>query len=271
MYASRLFAFVVVAAIALPQFASAADLPRMTSKAPVMVPVTGWTGWYAGLNAGYGWGNEAVAVTGDEFLMAIGIPNGVVPASIAKNPGGFIAGGQIGYNRQINQWVLGVEADLQWSDIKRRQSIATAVPGGFPPFLTRDEQKLEWLGTLRGRVGYVLAPQWLIYGTAGLAYGGVSLSGYSALNHAVFPICTGSYCGAGSTSSTRVGWTAGAGVEYALTRPWSLKAEYLYYDLGGVSLYMPDLLNRVPLTFQVHSVDFAGHVVRGGVNYRFGG
>ena len=242
-------------AVVSAQSALAADLPRAVTKAPALVAVPSWTGWYAGLNAGYGWGGEAVGISGDPALLTIGIPNGVVPATIADKPKGFIGGGQVGYNYQINQWVLGVEADLQWSDIKRQQTILTATPG-FPPFRTSDEQKLDWFGTLRGRLGYVPSAPWLIYATAGLAYGQVSLSGYSALNFPGLPICTGTYCGTGSLSETQLGWTAGAGVEYALNRAWSLKAEYLYYDLGTVSLFMPDLLGRVPATFQIHTVDF---------------
>lgn len=259
-------------ALVFAQSALAADLPRaVPAKAPAMVvPTATWTGFYAGLNAGYGWGSEAIGISGDPSVLTVAIPNGIVPASIADNPKGFIGGGQIGYNHQFGQWVLGVEADLQWSDIKRSQTVLTAAPGGLPPFRTSDEQKLEWLGTLRGRVGFVPAPQWLIYGTAGLAYGSVSVSGYSALNHPVFPPCFLTYCGAASISDTQVGWAAGAGFEFGFAHNWSVKAEYLYYDLGTTSLFMPDLLGRVPPTFQIHTVDFKGNIARGGVNYRFG-
>jgi outer membrane immunogenic protein len=260
-----------LAAVAvLSSHAVAADLPRAITKAPVMVAAPTWTGWYAGVNVGYGWGGEAIAITGDPALMAIGIPNGVVPASIAGDPRGFLGGGQVGYNYQTGQWVFGFEADLQWADIKKQQSVFTATPG-FPPFLTADEQSLEWFGTLRGRIGYTPSASWLLYGTAGLAFGGVGLSGYSALNHPVFPQCFNTYCGLGAISSTQVGWTAGAGFEYAFARNWSVKGEYLYYDLGTETLFMPDLLARVPATFQFHTVDFKGNIVRGGVNYRFGG
>lgn len=257
------------AAVLSVHSASAADLPRAITKAPVMVPVPTWTGWYAGVNVGYGWGSEPVVITGDPFLMTIGIPNGVVPATIASDPGGFIAGGQVGYNYQTGQWVFGIEADLQWSNIKKQQSVFTAAPAS-PPFMTIDEQSLDWFGTLRGRIGYSPSASWLLYGTAGLAYGGSSISGLSMIQP-IFPPCFLSYCGAGSISSTLVGWTAGAGFEYAFARNWSVKAEYLYYDLGTETLFLPDLLPRPPATFQFHTVDFRGNIVRGGVNYRFGG
>jgi outer membrane immunogenic protein len=222
---------VAAAAVVFTPPALAADLPRaVPAKAPVLVAVPTWTGWYAGLNAGYGWGGEAIHISGDPAVtVAIGIANGVVPSTIAKDLKGFIGGGQVGYNHQFGQWMLGVEADIQWSDIKRNQTILTAVPGPFPPFRTSDEQKLEWLGTLRGRVGFSPAAPWLIYGTAGLAYGQVAVSGYSALNFPALPICTGTYCGASSLSSTEVGWTAGGGFEFAFARAWSVKAEYLYW------------------------------------------
>jgi outer membrane immunogenic protein len=241
--------------------ALAADLPRAITKAPAMVaaPPT-WTGWYAGINAGYGWGNEAAAISGDPALtIAVGIANGVVPSTIAKNPRGFIGGIQGGYNHQFGNWVLGAEADIQWSDIKREQTILTAVGGVFPPFRTSSEQSLDWLGTLRSRVGFVAAPQWLVYATGGLAYGQVSLSGYSALNHPVFPPCFLTYCGTGSASWTQVGWTAGAGFEFAFARAWSVKAEYLYRSFEGQTYFSGALPTG---TLNLNSVQF-------GVNYHF--
>lgn len=119
-------------ALVFAQSALAADLPRaVPAKAPAMVvPTATWTGFHAGLNAGYGWGSEAIGISGDPSVLTVAIPNGIVPASIADNPKGFIGGGQIGYNHQFGQWVLGVEADLQWSDIKRSQTVLTAAPGG---------------------------------------------------------------------------------------------------------------------------------------------
>ena len=72
-------------------------------------------------------------------------------------------------------------------------------------------------------------------------------------------------------SSAEAGWAAGAGFEFNFARNWSAKAEYLHYDLGTVSLFMPDLLARVPPTFQIHTVEIKGNIVRGGVNYKFGG
>jgi len=130
-------------------------------------------------------------------------------------------------------------------------------PGGPLPFtvsaVANVERSLDYIGTLRGRLGGLLTPTLLVYGTGGLAYGGVH--GETTITQTVAPFgCGGPPCVAGSgpssgsISETRFGWTAGAGLEWLLPPHCSLKAEYLYYDLGNVSW------NVKPLTF----FDFTG-------------
>ncbi len=168
--------------------AVAADLPRKSAPvAPIVykpaTPIFTWTGFYMGANAGYGWGSAT----------------GADRASF-KDPTGFIGGGQIGYNHQVDRWVFGLETDLQYSAMT---ATLAGVKGSIPYF-----------GTVRGRAG-VAVDRFLPYLTAGFAYGG--LKGSDATT---------------SGSSTSYGWTAGAGVEYAFDRNWSAKLEGLYVNLA---------------------------------------
>jgi outer membrane immunogenic protein len=179
--------------------AYAADLPAMPMRAPAAVVAQTWSGVYVGANAGYAWGK-----TKGEF-------NSTAPGNF--NMDGGLAGAQIGVNYQINSLVLGVEADYQWSDI---QGSNTAVPFGI---LLTNTARIQHFGTVRGRVGWAW-DRVLIYGTGGWAFGartevttaalGISLAGQETLS----------------------GWTAGGGLEYALSPSWSAKVEYLHMALS---------------------------------------
>jgi outer membrane immunogenic protein len=182
-----------------------------------------WTGAYIGVNAGGGFGT---------FNLA---PSGGGPGSIDISASGFLGGVQAGYNWQVGQLVYGVEADFQGSDIK-----ADLTLGG--PGL---EAKVDWFGTVRARLGYAPVDRFMVYGTGGLAYGHEKISAPGL-----------------DLSKTRVGWTVGAGAEYAITNNWSFKSEYLYTDLGketftpGGGGFGVDV--KVPF-----------HTVRVGLNYKF--
>ena len=199
--------------------ASAADLPSRKGPvvAPVYVPVFTWTGFYVGANAGYAWGN----VNAGSF------------ATRTVNIGdldGFTGGGQIGYNYQINQFVLGVETDIQGADLN----------SGSNAF--GDRVRTEYFGTVRARVG-VAFDRFLPYITGGWAYGNVKTT----------------IAGFGSTDKSHTGgYAVGAGLEYAFTNNWTAKVEYLYVDLGEKSVFNSGV--KVGTDFSV---------VRAGVNYKF--
>jgi len=272
----------VALATALSMGASfAADLP--SRKAPVYVPPppppTLWTGFYAGLNAGYDWGtstNTQTVAGGlyDNYATGIlGAPFGLPGAMSLANSGnanvnrsGFIGGGQIGYNYQWGpSFVVGLEADIQGAGIRGNGSFNgiaadSATPLPFPPFIlglgttrssfasTTIEAHQDWLGTVNGRVGYLVTPTALLYVRGGLAYGGAqasvtSFSGNSATLTATFigiPVASASLgalgAGYGSNSSTLVGWNVGGGAEWMFTPNWSLKLEAFYYDLGSLNV-----------------------------------
>jgi outer membrane immunogenic protein len=250
--------------------ASAADLgpapAPVYTKAPLIAPPLNWTGFYAGGNVGWGWLND----DGDPFCINPGgVLNGpgcrttnVPGAQISGN--GVIGGGQLGYNWQTGMWVLGIETDFQGSDIKGSVNIPgpfATVGGGAPggtAFIA--DEKLDWFGTVRARVGATLAPSWLVYGTGGLAYGHVE-----ADQNTIFPATQ--Y--ASSVDVTKAGWTAGGGVEWMIPASnWSAKLEGLYYDLGSVSTSA----FGSPINDEYQGgkdFDVKGAIVRVGVNYHF--
>jgi outer membrane immunogenic protein len=202
----------------------AADLPRtMPARAPAMViPVYNWSGFYLGINGGYGWGRSNWTAYGTN-----------------SSPSGGLVGGTIGYNWQAfgSPAVFGLEGDIGWSGIKGSFVSATCPTGC--------ETKNDWLGTVRGRLGYAF-DRWMPYITGGLAVGGV---------HA-------NQTGFAGASETKAGWTAGGGVEAAIVANWTAKVEYLYVDLGSIGCAAGSC--SLPT-----NVDFRTHVVRAGLNYRF--
>jgi outer membrane immunogenic protein len=255
-------------ALATP--AASADLTPYFAAASA--PIWGWTGFYVGGNAGGVFStSNAVTNTGSDadgaglgaFLSA-----GAIPGSVTLSRAGFIGGGQAGYNWQIGpEWVWGVEADLAGTTAK---SSTTAAFGGntvFVPLSTSYSRELDALGTVRGRVGYLALPSLLLYGTAGLAYAQSRLGTSFAC-----AACTPPSGTQGSTANqltyNPIGWAAGAGVEWQFTPAWSIKAEYLFVDLGKAQTtaitysYSP---NTSTLTSTLNERD---NVVRFGFNYR---
>jgi outer membrane immunogenic protein len=278
----RVVAALAAASVMPTYFASAfaADLGASApiyTKAPPIVPFS-WTGIYAGVTAGYGWTGDDVNTMGTVIGDGNANKNNVNAASDATalhfntNPNGFLLGDTLGYNFQTGRFVLGVETDFSWADIKGSgsQGVTTISKSGdiFASSGTA-EQKIDAFGTLRARLGVTPIDRLLIYGTGGLAYGDVESNSNIGV---VSPISGPNFSNAiGSASSWRAGWTAGAGVEFAFAEHWSAKAEYLYYDLGDLN-YNSTLTSTAatPATIGVASTaDFKGNIVRAGVNYKF--
>jgi outer membrane immunogenic protein len=234
--------------LAICTVASAADLSRPVYKPP-LVPAayTGWNGFYVGVNAGGGFG------IGRSDFSVPGFPN----FASVKNPlTGAIGGAQAGFNWQTGMMVLGVESDFQASGLQGSLS-APCPPGGACglPLSATYSQKVPWFGTVRGRLG-VATSGWLVYATAGYAYARLETDATATAGPAAATV---------SAHDTRNGWTAGGGIEVALTPGWSAKLEYLYLDYGKVSTTwvlpgLPALTDDAHLTM---------NVVRAGVNYRF--
>jgi len=223
-----------------PVAADAADLyrnppPPAAYVAPAAyVDANIWQGFYAGLNGGYGWGNNGDSIT-----------YGTGDTSARAQPQGGFGGGQIGYNFQSGHLVYGVETDFQGGDIGDRIAGTTA---GGNTFVSREG--VDWFGTVRGRLGYAFGNV-LVYGTGGFAYGDVHERAIDAGDLY-------------RNSGVGTGWVGGGGIEYKISPAWSVKAEYQYIDLGSEKL--TDGLGN-----SASSLDTSLQTVRLGVNYRFGG
>ena len=213
--------------------AQAADMPRANpvpyykaSEAPFA-----WTGFYFGVNGGYGWGRS----NWSDPAFSLG--------SGTFNTTGALFGGQLGYTWQTGPIVLGIETDADWTNIKGSTSglgsVCVADGGGLC------QTKQEWFGTTRGRIGYAFG-RFMPYVTGGVAYGDI-----------IAPQTTG------DATQTKFGWSAGGGLEYALTRNWSAKAEYLHLDLGTATLF------SAASGASTLSVPVTNDLVRAGINYHW--
>jgi outer membrane immunogenic protein len=271
-------------------------IPVPIYSAPIPIPVCIWCGFYLGLNAGGTWSdNNSVAV---DSVLTQDLPPGPASFGAASAAGaagnvsvgqslGFIGGGQIGYNWQVSgAWLVGLETDISVIPTVGGLGSGTLTNSVGPfPFVGAPEvvktsivstSTLDYLGTVRGRLGY-LTPTFLLYGTGGLAYGGVKASTAITQSNndcSFFPACLQpSTSAAGSFSQTRPGWTAGVGLEWMFVPKWSVKVEYLHYDLGSVTFSNGALRTSGPLGLAVvgstSTVNFSGEIVRAGVNYHW--
>jgi outer membrane immunogenic protein len=255
---------VTLGALVIAGTAHGAD---MAIKAPIPVPVDSWTGCYIGGNIGYGGGlDESISFTG--AAQPGFFSNNQFPVSIPVNPKGINGGGQIGCNLQVQQWLFGFETDLQGSDIKVSDSLSPNPIAGTQ-YVTSGFESRKWFGTARARVGLLASPQVLLYATGGLAYGDTELSFNTQPATSPAVNCAlGAACVAGTASGTSIGWTAGAGLEWMFARNWSVKAEYLFIDLGAVSA-TGATVTAIPPGSYTAATDFREHIARVGVNYKF--
>jgi outer membrane immunogenic protein len=246
----------------------AADVPAPVYKAaPAAVTAHSWSGFYAGIHGGYGWadGRTDIGINDPSGVTQLVAADGGFPLSYSFDRNGYIAGGQIGFNQQISQWLWGVEADISATGMKGSSTVFTPQCPNFcgGPSTSTVTQDMDWFGTVRGRLGWV-SGQWLFYGTGGLAYGHVKYS-YLETN-APFG---GPLTIAASGTNIEVGWTAGGGIEYGFGQ-WSFRAEYLYFDLGKRTFTAPNPLAPpalgVALLPTFHNT---GSIARAALNYRF--
>ena len=264
----------IVAACGLLLTASAAHAADMAVKAPsppLIAP--NWTGFYVGGHAGWAFADADATSRTDTGALPF-----FVPARFDLSGNGPLFGGQLGYNWQASNWVLGVEADITGSRISgfesqvpRRVIDAAIIPFGGADSHMR--QSVNWLASARGRLGYAWGPG-LIYATGGAAWANID---YQANTSEGLDPCGGYGCSLPANfNGTRSGWVVGGGYEWAAAPNWSLRGEYLYYSFGGASAAArtvsagsgatcPSCLT----TYQWG--DLAVHAVRLGLNYRWGG
>jgi outer membrane immunogenic protein len=254
-----------------------------------------WTGFYAGVNAGYAWGSanntlsivDGPAITNCHFcgVSSGGSGNDAGVAQSAGspsfNPNGFIGGSQAGYNRQNGNWVYGVEVDFE--SFSQNQSVnssfglpantatsTSCASGGLPVNCTGNVStsiNTDWLLTFRPRIGYGWDST-LVYVTGGLALTKISFS-QSYSDNINFGNSVG---GSASTSASQMkaGWVVGGGLEHSIGNNWSMKAEYLYVRFDGLSAG-GTLTDSIPGDFAnfTNNLDhLSSNIVRVGINYR---
>jgi outer membrane immunogenic protein len=205
----RKFLLASVGAIAIAGTAFAAE-PAPTPPPPL--PIFTWTGIYIGGQIGYAWGTGANRFDGF-------IDDTFVDTSVGGTPNGVIGGAHVGFNYQINQWVIGLEGSVDGTSLSNTAVIA------FPDGSTLTAHtKADIQGSIRGRLG-VAFDRALIFATGGVAFGGFNTD----VSFAEPP-----FFASASRSNTRVGWTVGGGIEYAITNNWSIQAEYRFTDFGTI-------------------------------------
>ncbi len=302
-------------------------------KASTIAPT--WTGFYSGLNAGYGLGTTATvrnpswalndnwahwesyaarSPTGcngksgrerctsftDATYGIASIANAGISSLTQK---GVIGGGQIGYNYNLSSsYVVGIEADFQGSGMQGTGSYSGHSSDGYSRAsngkhfysyagsrnftgIGKNDAGLSWLGTVRGRVGYLVTPTLLIYGSGGLAYGNVwsSSKNISLCSSIATENDNGSYrflnenystMSTGYKNESRVGWAAGGGFEFKLTPSWSLKSEAIYYNLGSIGYASSPLVfygtnGMLTSSLNTTRISYEAIIARGGLNYHF--
>jgi outer membrane immunogenic protein len=235
--------------------------------------VYNWTGFYIGANGGWSAGHSSRDISFFNPVTGVAIlPGAGSNLGGGTDLSGGLFGGQLGYNWQTNNWVFGFETDAQWTGQRGGANFlcagltcapgVTALPAGGIGTAATVDQKLEWFGTFRGRGGFLVTPTFLLYATGGAAYGTVNTNvGLATLTAAGVPVGI-----TGSNSSSRVGWTVGAGGEWAFGSNWTAKIEYLYMDIGTSSTSAAFALAGIGATVSSRTTD---NIIRGGINYRF--
>ena len=248
--------------------ALAADLPARKSPPSLAAEAaSGWTGFYAGVNGGWGWAQPSVSLipTGRSAIADI------TPQFLKASSSGGLAGVQLGYNWQSGAFVYGLEADFDGASVTgNAQNVFPSLlnPADTSGFMSAP--RVDWLGTLRGRVGMTFG-QSLAYVTGGAAWEGLSNRTLVSANTAAFVFGVSA---ADSFKTTRSGFALGAGVETKLSDRWTAKVEYLYYGFRGTTTNSSAIVTNCALVgtcgFNVITGSNSVSTLRVGLNYQFG-
>lgn len=252
-------ALAIAAGLLVSGQAYSADLPARPYYKAAPVAYLPWNKCYVGVTLGYTKSSEndaPITSTDPNFLLSQTLGN--VPTRLSSDPDGVIGGGTIGCNRQYDRIVIGLEADA--SATSQRQTTAVTL-NAAPAVTTALTRELDVIGTVRGRLGYAF-DNTLLYATGGLAYA------HLKSNVSIAPDAGGGSVLAGSEDQWRAGWTIGGGIEHMFAPNWSVKGEYLYYDLGSSNIGLVTIAGA-PNETGVLSYKNTGHIIRAGLNYHF--
>jgi outer membrane immunogenic protein len=234
--------------------AVAADFPVKAAPPPVAVSpavVPDWVGFYVGIHGGGGWGHSSFEPQ-EFFTSTFGTPTPFIPPD--ASPKGGVFGFQFGHNWQWGPVVGGLEIDFSGASINETSTFFIT---GDPFDTFTREAKIDELASARGRLGYLIFPNWLLYGTAGIGWGHFRLN---ATDTFIIP----GFTSFSSTSNfaNQFGWVAGVGLEWKFWDHWFLRGEWLHYDFGRVTIEDAAGLNN----FNVRTtVD----VARAALSYKF--
>jgi len=224
--------FLAVAALATLVGTPALAADMALKAAPPPAPAATWTGWYIGADVGGTWFNQSATWNPLPTPAAFGVN----PITGTEKASGVIGGVYAGYNYQIApSGLVGIEADFSGTGAKANQTQTWTTPitgTPFPGDFTSTSTRLDWLGSVRGRLGFLPTPQVLAYVTGGAAWGGFN---YSASNSNAGTGGAGPtfYNAPVSFNKTQTGFVVGGGLEWMATRNWLLRAEYLYYGFNS--------------------------------------
>lgn len=238
----------------------AADLPFKAQPAPLPAPIYSWTGLYLGAHGGAGWGTIESSVDIGATLAGLGIPGlaATLPVS-SHNINGFLAGGTLGYNYQMGNFLVGLEGDISWADID-----------GTGPCLVAFActTKVNWMADVTGRIGVLATERLLVYAKGGVAFANTDYTFGNSFSAGGATIAL-----TGKLNDTRVGGLFGFGAEYAFMPRWTAKVEYNYMDFGTERYNFPltaSVTGVPPATFNaVTDIDQVVHTMKVGVNYKF--
>jgi len=242
------------ALLALSGGAFAADAVNVE---PLPVASTyNWSGAYVGATAGGYWVRDSIS-TSTTNAGAFSVDPSTRSAG-KLSPSGFIGGIQAGYNWQVNNLVIGLEADISATTGDASRTVLLQPPGFLTGDFVADQIKPRFVATVRPRLGYAF-DRLLVFGTGGLAIGGFDIADSNGFFN-------GAQVRSGSLSETKAGWVVGLGAEYAFADHWTAKAEYLHADFGNVEQTVATSVGAAALQYK-H--DIVSDIVRVGLNYKF--
>jgi len=276
----------IVSAGAILGFGSTSFAADMAASAPIYAKVPlppaavyDWTGLYLGGSVGGVRQQASTRYSSDPSFalfndFAVALTTGTLASSSSQDGAGVLGGVTAGYNWQLSSLVYGIEGDWSWTGVRATASISPVPAFAFPVLTTNTETRTDWLATVRGRIGFLAMPRTLLFATGGLAVGEIRASTNIVPSGGSNSCATNALCSSGNTSSTRAGWTVGAGVEQAFASSWTVKVEYLHYDLGRVSYIAGEASPAFPLIAigtpnLIVNTRVSGDIGRVGVNYKF--
>jgi outer membrane immunogenic protein len=244
-------------AIVSVQATYAADMPtKAPAYAPAPIAMFNWTGFYVGGQVGGAWASTTqtqVDATGAFLAGTVLNPT---------TPSGVLGGIYGGYNYQINQMLVGIDADYSWVSLSGGGATDIGNSGAAGGRTTNQSSNVKWLATVTGRLGYVINNNWLFFGKGGWAASGWNGSS-TTINSTTLAVTSN-----GSSSTNRNGWTLGTGVEWAFAAHWSAKLEYDYINFNTVSYNATDTSAAGVVTTPAKTATSYMNIVKAGVAYR---